>query len=405
MPERIFDHMISSIRTQYNEAFSTEKYQAFLRDLDEGHPGAIAFRIAETPVFIPTTFLHQLTEACSDILRVIQQPDFKKHTDGAIPKRLEVPGETDHPEFMVFDFAISTDGKGGLIPQLVELQGCPGINVFQQRLARGYRHHFHIPDDFSHYLSGYDDPKYKVLLREIIVGDHDPGEVILLDVRPDQQKTRIDFYLTKDELGIASVGITELQREGRKLFYYRQGKKTRVRRIYNRLSFDDLLARKRTLGKSLDLTRRMDVQWAPHPNWFYRVGKYTLPLLSSKYVPPAYYLNKLAVLPADMENYVLKPLFSHAGQGVLLDVKKTVIEKLKNPQDWILQRKVDYASAIQTPEGPAKCGISLMFFWKDGAETPTLVQNLCRLSKGTMPGGRYHANRKWAGTSICFFEQ
>lgn len=397
--------MIPDIRKQYNEAFTRQQYEHLLREIHQSHPGSLEFRIAETPVFIPAGFKHQLMEAGAEVLGVLDRPDFKKLTRPAIPKKLAVPGENDHPEFIVLDFAVCDDGQGAPVPRLIELQGFPSMNAFQPLLAGMYRKHFQLPDGFSPYLNGYDDHSYWKLLREIIVGDHDPREVILLEVKPDQQKTRIDFYLTRDKLGIEPVCVTELKREGKELFYRLKGKKTRVGRIYNRIIFDDLLSQKKTLGKSIDLTHRMEVTWASHPNWFYRISKFILPELRSAAVPATYYLNKLEVVPSDLENYVLKPLFSFAGQGVLLEVHQEDLDKIKDPRNWILQKKVVYAPVVETPDGPAKCEIRLMYYWKQGAPAPVLAHNLCRLSKGAMSNVRYHADKQWVGAGICLFEE
>jgi len=103
-----------------------------------------------------------------------------------------------------------------------------------------WRKHFSIPDGFSTYLGGHTKETYLKLLKEIILGDHAPENVILLEIFPHQQKTRIDFYCTKDMAGIDPVCITELIKEGKQLFYIKDGKKTAIKRIYNRVIFDDL---------------------------------------------------------------------------------------------------------------------------------------------------------------------
>lgn len=396
--------MITSVRHQFNQDFTTEKYASFLNDLQASHPGAVQFRVAETPVFIPSDCLKQMKEASDEIIKVLMAPDFKEKTEMAVPHKLRVPDENSHPDFLVLDFALCKDDKGGYIPQLVELQGFPSMNAFQVLLTSRYSAHFTIPDHFTPYLNGYNEDTYWKLLKDIIVQDHNPEEVILLEVKPHEQKTRIDFYLTQDKLGVEPVCITELEKEGRDIFYRKGKKKIPVKRIYNRLIFDDLLAQKKSLGKYIDLTHRLNVEWASHPNWFYRISKYTLPLLSSPYVPPTYYLDKLEVIPNDLENYVLKPLFSFAGQGVMLDVTKEDIEAIKDPQHWILQRKVDYAPVIETPDIPAKFEIRLMFFWNAEQNKPVLAMNLCRLSKGKMVGVRYNADKEWVGASIGYFE-
>lgn len=397
--------MIKSARDHFNQNFSKEKYKSFLNDIHGVHPGAIQFRVAETPIFIPSDYLRQMKEASEDIINVLISPDFKDKTKAAIPRKLNIPNETAHPEFLVLDFALCADKKGGYIPQLVELQGFPSMNAFQVLLANKYKEHFGIADEFSPYLNGYTEDTYWQLLKDIIVGNHDPREVILLEVKPHEQKTRIDFYLTRDKLGVEPVCITDIVKEGRHLFYLKDNQKIPIKRIYNRLIFDDLHAQKKKLGKFIDLTHKFDVEWASHPNWFYRISKFTLPLLDSPYVPATYYLNKLEVIPNQLEDYVLKPLFSFAGQGVVLDITKKDIEKIKDPENWILQRKVEYASVIRTPDEPAKFEIRLMFYWKEGEERPVLAQNLCRLSKGKMVGVRYNADKEWVGASIGLFQQ
>ena len=107
-----------------------------------------------------------------------------------------------------------------------------------------------------------------------------------------------------------------------------------------------------------------------HPNWFYRISKYTLPFIRHPYVPKTFFLNEIKEPPADLENYVLKPLFSFAGQGVVIDVTSKDIDNVRDPENWILQRKVKYADVIQTPDIPAKCRDKNFYFWKEGAARP-----------------------------------
>jgi len=98
-------------------------------------------------------------------------------------------------------------------------------------------------------------------------------------------------------------------------------------------------------------------------------------------------------------------LFSFAGQGVVIDVTKEDIEAIQQPEHWILQRKVKYASCIQTPDEPAKAEIRLMYIWEEGKERPILATNLARLSKGKMIGVRYNKDKDWVGGSVAYFEQ
>ena len=230
--------------------------------------------------------------------------------------------------------------------------------------------------------------------------------MILLEIFPDKQKTRIDFFCTEDYTGIKPVCITELIAEGKQLFYMRDGNKIRIKRIYNRLIFDDLLQQTPAVQqKGKILFEALDVEWAPHPNWFYRISKYTLPFIRHPYVPATFFLSEIKQLPTDLDKYVLKPLFSFAGQGVIIDVTEDDIRNVKDPQNWILQRKVNYASIIETPGEMAKAEIRLFYFWKDGAERPVATNNLARLSKGKMVGVRYNKDKDWVGGTFSWFEK
>jgi hypothetical protein len=396
--------MIPSVRSTYNSGFTEDKYRAFLQALDKPHPGAVDFRVAETPVFVPRPFLLQMEETCSYVLDLIADPGFKARTENAIPQGEWTPGENDRPQFIAFDFGVCLGPGGQLEPKLIELQGFPSLFAFQVLLPETYRSHFSIPPSYNYLLGGHTRESYLAMLRDIIVGDSPPEEVILLEVRPHEQKTRIDFYCTEDYLGIRPVCLTELIAEGNRLYYLRDGQKTRVRRIYNRIIFDDLRAQIDSLGPVPDLSREWEVEWISHPNWFYRVSKYLLPLLHHSCVPEAYFVNELKQVPPDLSQYVLKPLFSFAGQGVVIDVQHQDLEALPNPAHWILQRKVPYADCIPTPDGPAKCEIRLMYFWKDGQARAVPANNLARLSKGKMIGTRYNKDKTWVGGTSCFFE-
>jgi len=397
--------MIPSIRKQFNEKFTTATYEAFLKELHNVYPGAIEFRVAETPVFIPNSFKEKMLDACETIVDIITGPSFKKITDKAIPPSLHVPGETSHSQFIAFDFGICINNEGEYEPQLIEMQGFPTLFAYEVLLDDVCRNHFPVPEGFSAYLGGHTKETYLQLLKEIIVGDHSPENVILLEIFPHQQKTRVDFYCTEKYLGIQPVCVTELIREGKKLFYLRDGKKTAVKRIYNRVIFDDLQQQSPEVQeKGKIFFEELDVEWIPHPSWFYRISKFTLPFIRHPYVPATFFLNEIKQLPTDLENYVLKPLFSFAGQGVVIDVTAKDVESIKDPENWILQRKVKYADVIQTPDVPAKAEIRIFYFWKDGTARPVPANNLARLSKGKMIGVRYNKDKEWVGGSYCLFE-
>ncbi len=396
--------MIAKLREQYNQKFTEEKYAEFLKDLDSKHPGDLVFRVAETPIFVPKDFTKKILDACENIVDFITDPGFKKLTDRAIPQGENVPNENEHTHFIAFDFGICENTDGSLEPQLIEMQGFPSLFAYQAYYPQVVKKHFEIPKNFDHYLNGYNDDTYVQFLKEIIIGNHDVENVVLLEIKPHEQKTRIDFYCTSDYLDIPIVCLTEIEQEENKIFYRKDGRKIEIKRIYNRIIFDELS--QTNLGAGVvDITQPLDVEWVPHPNWFYRISKFTLPFINHPYVPETFFLNEVKQLPGDLQNFVLKPLFSFAGQGVIIDVTKDDIDAVRDPQNWILQRKVKYADVIKTPNVPAKAEIRIFYFWKDGMERPVAVTNLARLSKGKMIGVRYNMDKDWVGGSVCYFEK
>ena len=398
--------MVTAIRKHFNETFTEEKYQAYLQDLNSKHPGAIEFRVAETPVFVTRDFKDKMLAACESIVDVITQFNFKTLTSHAIPDEVRVPNENEHTHFIAFDFGICENEQGELEPQLIEMQGFPTMFAYQIWQDEVTRRHFEIPENYSPYLNGYTAETYQQFLKEVILGKHETENVILLEILPHQQKTKIDFYCTTDYTGIPIVCLTELLQEDRKLYYEKKGRKIEVKRIYNRVIFDDLQQQSPEIQeKGKLLLADLDVEWAPHPNWFYRISKYTLPFIDHPYVPETKFLSEIEEIPADLENYVLKPLFSFAGQGVVIDVTKEDINEIKDPANWILQRKVKYASVIQTPDIAAKAEIRIFYFWKEGEPRPVATNNLARLSKGKMIGVRYNQDKVWVGGSLAYFEK
>lgn len=396
--------MQKELRQEFNEKFSQEKYAKYIQELENLHPGTLDFRNAETPIFIPKDFTQKMLDACEDIIDIIVAPNFKALTERAIPKDIIVANDNDRTDFIAFDFGICENANGTLEPQLIEMQGFPTLFAFQAFHTAITKVYANLPATYDAYLNGYTEVMYLQALKDIVVGDCDPENVILLEIYPDQQKTRVDFYCTEDVLGIKTVCLTKLIGEGDQLYYEKDGKKVQVKRIYNRLIFDDLLQQKE-LGNVIDITHPWQVEWVSHPNWFYRISKYTLPLIDNPYVPPTFYLNELTEIPADLENYVLKPLFSFAGMGVIIDVTKEDIDKVTDPENWILQRKVKYADVIETPDIPAKAEIRLFYFWKKEWARPMAVHNLARLSKGKMIGTRYNKDKNWVGGTVAFFER
>ena len=398
--------MIPSIRQLYNQAFTEEAYQQYISDLENVYPGQLDFRVAETPIFIPKDFTQKMLDACDAILDQVTTDEYREQSKKAIPAELNVPGENEYPHCIAFDFGICLGKNGELEPQLIEMQGFPTLFAWQAVLPEIYQKHFLWPDGYSEYLNGYNKESYIELLKKVILNGTAVENVVLLEIFPEKQKTRVDFSATEDLLGIKAVCLTELIQEGKELYYNRDGIKTKINRIYNRLIFDDLFQQSPEIQeKGKIMLQELDVEWVPHPNWFYRYSKFTLPFVRHPYVPETRFLNDVKELPQDLENYVVKPLFSFAGQGVIIDVTKEQIENIKDPENWIMQRKVQYASVIETPDEPAKAEIRLFYFWEPGAARPVAANNLCRLSKGKMVGVRYNKDKKWVGGSFCLFEQ
>ena len=397
--------MIKALREAFNKNFTEDKYKAMLAELDKPYPGALEFRVAETPIFVPADFTRKVVDACESIVDHIIDEGFKELTKRSIPFGETVPNENNHAHFIAFDFGICENKNGELEPQLIEMQGFPTLFAFQVFYPEILEKHFKIPKNFDHYMGFHDRSTYIELLKQIILGDYDPENVVLLEIKPHKQKTRVDFYCTQRYLGIPIVCLTELIKEGRKLYYLNEGVKTEIKRIYNRVIFDELEQQKENLGPIVDITQDLDVEWIPHPNWFYRISKFTLPYIKHPYVPETFFLDEVKQLPGDLENFVLKPLFSFAGQGVVIDVTRDDIDRVKDPENWILQRKVKYADVIITPGAPAKAEMRIFYFWKDGNTRPVPVNNLARLSKGKMIGVRYNMDKDWVGGSVCYFEK
>ena len=397
--------MDPSARKTYNDNFTPERYQQFLQLLNAGLKNPVAFRVAETPVFLTDDFRDKLLSAGDDIVNVILQPDFKQLTERAIPDKWRVADENDHPHFIALDFGVCKDDNGNIVPKLIELQGFPSLYGFQAYLGDNYRKAFDIPDYWNIYFNDLNSEGYVDLLRKTIIGHHQPDEVVLMDVNAPKQKTAIDFYLTQKYLGIPVVSLDELVEKEGKLFYEDKGALKPIKRIYNRLIFDEIEGDPDIFNKVVDIRNALDVEWITHPNWFYRVSKFTMPFLSGDYVPETRFLHQIESIPPDLENYVLKPLFSFAGQGVIIDVTKKDIDNITDPENWILQQKVNYEPVLQAPDAGVKVEIRLLYLWPNGDSKPTLAINLARLSRGKMIGVRYNKDFDWVGGTVAFMRK
>jgi len=397
--------MISTIRQQYNAAFSPTRYQNFLDWVAAQYQHRPPFRIAETPIFIPATFRDKLFEASQSIAQQLMSPEFMAFSQQALLPEQTVPGESRHTTFLQLDYGVCRDDQTGeLIPMLIEAQGFPSLYFYQDFIANAYRRFFPIPEDYPHLIGGLNSDSYFDILRRIIIGSSQPENVVLMDVQPYQQNTAIDFLVGKAALGFEILCITELKKSGQDLYYVnKNGKKIGIERIYNRLIFDEWLQRK-DLQASVNITEPFNVHWVGHPNWFFKISKHSLPFLQHPYVPDSFVLGQGVSIPDQLENYVLKPLYSFSGAGVKINVTPEDITQLSVPEHYILQKKVEYVPVIQTPTGGAKCEIRILMVWEDGAAQPRMVNNLVRLSKGEMIGVKYNQNKDWVGGTVGFME-
>ncbi len=396
--------MIPEIRHAFNRAFNEDTYQKFLHYIGEAYHHVPQFRIAETPVFVPAALTTHLLRACDEILDCICRPDFKALTQNALQSKYAVPNEGDHTLFLVLDFGITRRENGELWPMLIEVQGFPSLYFYQHLVAKAYREFFDIPEHLTHLFGGLDETNYMELLRRVIVGDEDPKQVVLLEVEPWKQTTQIDFHGCQQHLGVHVACITEVyQRDGKAYYKDAQGKEIQIRRIYNRVIYDELVHRK-DLQTQFKFTRECDVHWVGHPNWFFRISKFTLPFIESQYAPRTWFLNQMHEIPPDLDQFVLKPLYSFSGTGVKLHIAKHDLDLVTDPAQYILQERVKYDPVIETLDEPAKVELRMLMIWEDGVPRPHVVNNLARLSKGEMIGVKYNKDKTWVGGSVGFFE-
>jgi hypothetical protein len=397
--------MFSKYRKAFNAQFTEQKYDNMLQDIYTtiGYP--VDFKISETPVFVPTYFKEELVKACKDILAQMDSPKYRNHIHKAVPEQIFVPNDTAEPLFITLDFAVCDVGGDKVMPRLIEMQGFPSLYCFQNFLNTNYRKHYEIPDNLTHFFNGYTETDYMRIMREVLVGDAPVENTILLEIEPEKQKTRVDFTCTEAYFGIRSVCITQLRSEGKKLYYERDNRKIWVERIYSRLIFDELLLKKDKLDIRVDLHKEWNVEWLGHPNWFCKMSKFTLPFIDSEYVPKTEFLSDVKQIPDDLENYVLKPLYSFAGSGVKFDVKREMIEEIPDNQrhNFILMKKVNYAPIIETLDVPAKAEMRMLWLRHKGEDK--MLTNLVRLSKGKMLGVDFNKGMNWVGGSVGYFEK
>ncbi len=393
--------MIDAYRTEFNRRWSQDQYLSLLRRLESACSTRITFPVSETPVFLPPDLLRLMERSGGEIINaLLSNREYLEASSATLPHRYRVPRESPYPLFAAVDFGIARLEDGSLAPRLIELQGFPSLYAYQTILAAEYSSVYRLGPELTVYPPGLDADRYALLFRRAVLGDCEPENVILLEIDPLMQKTLPDILMTERICGIATVNIRDLRREGRDLYYVRSGQRTSVRRIYNRTIVEDLEKSYALLSFRFD--DDLDVEWAGHPNWFFRLSKYSLPYIHHPCAPRALFLADLEALPKDLSGWVLKPLFSFAGSGVTVAPTKESLSAIPRSQRsrYILQEKVTYAEIVRTPQGIAKAEVRIMYIWNDG---PVPVMNLVRMGRGPMMGVDHNKNMSWVGGSAGFW--
>jgi len=399
--------MIPSLRSRFNENFTSEKYQTFLRQIDDACGTHVQFRLCETPCFFPKQLIDQMAEDGKDLIRqLVDSPEYLARSDESIPAEFDVPNEAAHPMFVQVDFGMVRDAGGELQPKLVELQAFPSLYAYQALLAQNYVDVFGLQplaaNQLNYFLSGFDARSYRDLLKQAIVANHDPENVILMEIHPEQQKTLPDFLLTEKMLGIRTVDITQIKKEGSRLYHECSGKGIPIKRIYNRAIVDEL--ERKGVKLAFDWRDDLDVEWAGHPNWYFRISKYSIPYLKHESVPKTWFLDRLDDIPEDLDNYALKPLYSFAGLGVVIAPKKEDVQAIPAERRgrYILQERLHFEPVIETPFGGTKAEVRVMYVW---VEELMPVLTIIRMGRGLMMGVDHNRNMQWVGASAGLYPE
>ena len=391
--------MIAALRQRFNAEFTPEKYERLRREMTARCGMEVPFALCETPCFFSNALVERMGEDGKALIRqLVESPEYRARAEASIPAKFRVPNESPHPMFIQVDFGLVRDSAGELQPKLVELQAFPSLYAYQPVLALAYIDVFGLDAQLRYFLSGLDSASYQRLLQDAIVAGHDPANVVLMEVHPEEQKTRPDFLLTEKLLGIRTVCITKIRKEGRRLFYEEDGKRVPIKRIYNRTIVDELERKGVTLP--FDFRDELDVEWAGHPNWYFRISKYSIPYLKHPSVPRTWFLDQLPQVPADLENFVLKPLYSFAGLGVVIAPSRTAIDAIPATRrsEYILQERLNFTPVVETPRGATKVELRIMYVWLDKL-IPVLT--IVRMGRGLMMGVDHNKNMKWVGSSAA----
>jgi hypothetical protein len=392
--------VIPALRERFNAAFTVEKYQNFLRDLEAACGVRVMFRNCETPCFFPLPLIDRIAHDGCELIRQLNTPEYRAISKQAVPQRFDVPGEPDHPLFLQVDFGLVRESSGEIAPRLVEIQAFPSLYAYQPVLSQTYMHAYGLDGELRYLLGGLDRESYRKLLGRAILGSHEPENVVLMEIDPLHQKTLADFLLTEKMIGVRAVCITQIRKQGSRLYYERDGRSIPIRRIYNRAIVDEL--QRRNIAIAFDFRDELDVEWAGHPNDYFRISKFSIPYLRHESVPQTWYLDQLHHIPRDTENYVLKPLFSFAGLGVRIGPAREEIMAIPATQrgGYILQERLNFEPVIDTPAGMTRAEIRVMYIWLDELLPVSL---LVRMGRGAMMGVDHNKEMEWVGASAGLY--
>jgi hypothetical protein len=387
--------VIKTLREAFNTSWTEGQYAAFLAHL-HARVGAVEFPIAETPCFFPRTLIDELARVGEDLIRQSMAGEAGRAALRIVPEQFRGPAADPMPTFVQVDFGLVRTAAGGIEPKLVELQAFPSLYGFQGALAEAYQSAFSLPKGLDRFLSGLSDDAYRALLREAIVGRHDPAEVVLMEITPERQKTRPDFVATEQLWGVRAIDTAEVIKDGRRLFYRRDGNLTPIHRIYNRVIPDELV--RKQVALPFDYRDELDVEWAGHPAWYFRISKFSIPWLRHPSVPRTWFLHEVTGLPDARERLLLKPLFSFAGGGIVFAPTDEQLAAIPDGErsHYILQERVSFAPLIETPHGPTQPEIRMMYVWTDRLRA---VLPLIRMGRGKMMGVDHNKGLRWVGAS------
>lgn len=380
--------MIADLRRDFNARFTPEKYQALLKRLDEQSGSPVKFRICETPCFFPAELIQRMEQAGVELAgQLVSNEEYLAAARAQIPPDFLTPNESRRPMFLQVDFGLVRDDSGTIAPRLVEIQAFPSLYAFQPVLRETYRD-----------VYGLDLPSgepHADLFRRAVLGDHATENVVLLEIDPQNQKTLPDFLLTEKLCGIRIANIRDVRRRGNKLFL--DG--VPIKRIYNRAIADEL--QRAGVQADFRFSDDLEVEWAGHPNWFFLISKFSLPYLRHETVPQSWFLDEVPEIPADPENYVLKPLYSFAGLGVKVGPSREEIDSIPTGErhQYLLQRRMTFEPVIETPFGPTQAEIRVMYIW---LEKLTAVSLIIRMGRGKMMGVDHNRDLEWVGASAGF---